>query len=368
MHHTSDTGTFARRTLLGSGLTLTALGVLGTSSSVTATATAEVREAAAAPAISGTADWKARAPKGPISVLNKRTSKIVVHHTASPNVTDFSQAAAFALSRSIQKHHMDSNGWVDSGQHFTNSRGGYITEGRHRSLEALNSGTKHVLGAHTTGQNNVAFGIENEGTYTSAIPTDAQWNSLVRLCAYMCQKHGIATSAIFGHRDFNNTACPGNLLYGRLSELRRAVAATLGAAPEADPITWRLVQPGDTGERVLVAQYLFRAMGEAKVQATGVYDEELDAAVRRLEAKHGIPSSGLVGAETWPLIVAPVKLGHNGEAVRALQLLLTAHGVANRSDGVLDGRVDSAIRGFQASNGLRVTGEATADTWRHLLF
>ncbi|MCP3804468.1 N-acetylmuramoyl-L-alanine amidase [Allokutzneria sp. A3M-2-11 16] len=352
----------ARRTLLGSGLTLTALGLIGTSP-----ATASVREAAA-PAIHGTAAWRARPARAAISVLARRTSKIIVHHTATPNSTDYSLAHAFALSRSIQNHHMDANGWIDTGQHFTNSRGGHITEGRHRSLEALNSGNKHVLSAHTSGQNEVAFGIENEGLYTSVGPTAAQWNSLVQLCKHMCQKHGIATSQIFGHRDFNNTACPGNTLYARLPELRRAVAGAMGVAPEADPITWQLLQPGDTGERVLVAQHLFRARGETSVPATGIYDQELDAAVRRLEARHGIPSSGLVGAETWPLIVAPLKSGERGEAVRALQLLLTAHGMVNRSDGVLDGRTETAVRNFQSRNGLRATGVATADTWRHLLF
>ncbi|GAA4020452.1 N-acetylmuramoyl-L-alanine amidase [Allokutzneria multivorans] len=352
----------ARRTLLGSGLTLTALGLVGASPAL-----ASVREAAAVPAIAGTGVWGARANSAAITVLARRTAKIIIHHTATENSNDFSQAHAFALSRSIQNHHMNVNGWLDTGQHFTNSRGGYVTEGRHRSLEALNSGNKHVSSAHTSGQNDVAFGIENEGLYTSVGPTTAQWNSLVQLCAYMCQKHGIASSQIFGHRDFNNTACPGNTLYARLPELRTAVARSLGRAAEADPVTWRLLQPGDTGERVLVAQYLFRAIGETSVPLTGVYDQELDAAARRLEAKHGIPVSGLVGAETWPLITAPVRSGERGDAVRALQLLLTAHGMVNRSDGVLDGNTTTAVRNFQVRKGLRADGVANADTWKHLL-
>jgi hypothetical protein len=179
------------------------------------------------PDITNCAAWGARSPSSSVSVLQRRPNKIIVHHTAFPNSTDYSQAHAFANSRAIQDLHMDTNGWIDSGQHFTNSRGGWLTEGRHGSLYALLHGQTMVQGAHCVGQNDQAIGIENEGIYLDVQPPRALWNSLVLFCAFTCQQYGVPATEIYGHKDFNNTQCPG-LLHDRLPELRSAVAAMLG--------------------------------------------------------------------------------------------------------------------------------------------
>src|SRR5690606_41448857 len=78
----------------------------------------------------------ARPPSEPIEFRNTTPNKIIVHHTATENSTDTSQAHAFWLCRYIQDLHMDTNGWIDTGQNFTNSRGGHLMEGRHQSLQA----------------------------------------------------------------------------------------------------------------------------------------------------------------------------------------------------------------------------------------
>ncbi len=75
--------------------------------------------------------------------------------------------------------------------------------------------------------NSESIGIENEGLYTSASPPAALWNKLVDLVAHLCDEYSIPTSRIKGHRDFMATACPGNVLYGMLPELRTDVAAKL---------------------------------------------------------------------------------------------------------------------------------------------
>jgi hypothetical protein len=178
------------------------------------------------PRIYSTSEWGARAPE-PLTVLNYQPSYIVVHHTATSNGTATTQAAAFSLARSIQNYHMDNNGWSDTGQQFTVSRGGYAMEGRHQSLSRLRGGSSFMRGAHV-GAGNVnaeSIGIENEGLYTSVSPPNALYNKLVDLCAYICDKYTIPSSQIFGHRDFMATACPGNVLYGMLPQLRSDVAA-----------------------------------------------------------------------------------------------------------------------------------------------
>ena len=287
------------------------------------------------PAIASTAAWGARPSSAPVTVLSSKPVKIIVHHTAAANSNDFSQAHAFALSRSIQNYHMDNNGWIDTGQHFTNSRGGWMTEGRHRSLEVLTDGTRHVVSAHASGQNNVALGIENEGLYTSVNVTNALWNSLVTLCRYMCDQYGINPTQIFGHRDFNSTECPGNVLYSRLPELRQAVGASAWRL-----LTWPLLRPGDAGPQVQAAQHLLRFHGLTDVPADGIYGPATEAATRRFTvankitiepcyASAQVDESGLLGAGTWPLLVRTVRADDPSEAGQAARVLLAVHGNAH---------------------------------------
>jgi hypothetical protein len=178
--------------------------------------------------IASCAQWGARPPTRTTTVDQHRPNKIIIHHTAMANSTDYSQAHAFQNSRDIQNLHMDKNGWIDTGQHFTNSRGGWLTEGRHGSLSALLHGQTMIQGAHCVGQNDQAIGIENEGTYLTGQPPQALWDSLIAFCAFTCQQYGIPATEIYGHLDFNSTQCPG-LLHDRLPELRSAVAARLAA-------------------------------------------------------------------------------------------------------------------------------------------
>ena len=179
------------------------------------------------PTIFGTTAWNARPPSSPVSLAGNNPNKIVVHHTAFPNTPDTGQSGSFAIAHEIQDLHMDENGWIDSGQHFTISRTGVIMEGRHRSLERLQAGSNMVVGAHAVGQNSQGIGIENNGTYISVAPPQILYASLVSLCAYICSQYGLDPREIYGHRDFNSTQCPGDVLYSMLPGLRSDVAAQL---------------------------------------------------------------------------------------------------------------------------------------------
>ncbi len=183
------------------------------------------------PHVYSRSDWGARPPKASATV-SQAPDLIVVHHTATANSTDYSKSHAAALSRSIQNHHMDTNGWADTGQQLTISRGGHVLEGRDRTLQAIGDG-HHVIGAHTADHNSHTIGIENEGTYTRSGVPQRLWGSLVEVCAWLCEQYRLDPSdAIVGHRDFNATACPGDRLYRRLPDLRREVAKRLDGPPK----------------------------------------------------------------------------------------------------------------------------------------
>jgi N-acetyl-anhydromuramyl-L-alanine amidase AmpD len=314
------------------------LGGLVAAGTLTTTVGAGEAWAIDSPSIIDCAGWGARANSAIVPIWNQRPVKVLVHHTATPNVADLGRGAADALARGIQNFHMDRRGWLDTGQHFTISRGGFVLEGRHRSLEVLRIGARQVEGAHCTGQNVVAVGIENEGTYTDTEPTGELWNRLREMCAYICQQYGIRPTEIYGHRDFKNTACPGDRFYGMLPRLRAEVAGALGQRLEggmARKASWPLLRAGDRGPTVTAAQYLLRAAGLKGVVPDGDFDVRTDDAVRRFQAAHGAEEvNGLLGGESWPVLARPVRRGEGGDAERAVETLAAARDAESVPDVV----------------------------------
>ena len=207
----------SRRTVLGA----TAGGVLLGGITVPTAA-----HAAPAPRCYTRTEWSARPPRSATSVIGA-PDHIVIHHTASPNVTDYSLAAAYSVQHWIQDLHMDTNGWIDIGNQLTISRGGFLMEGRSKSLSSINNG-QNVLGAQTADNNSHTIGIEHEGIYVTQNVTTALFDTSVLTCAWLCTKYGLDPhAAIVGHRDYNSTQCPGDVFYARLPELRDRVAAVL---------------------------------------------------------------------------------------------------------------------------------------------
>lgn len=172
-----------------------------------------------------TEDWHARPPKA----LARRSQAIyiVIHHTATANTENHDLKADMKLARAIQNYHMDTNKWDDSGHNFLNTREGRILEGRHGTLDAIEEG-QSIVSAHAANKEaNASPGIENEGTYSIESMPDCQWQSLILLCSYLCQKLNLNPDSIKGHRDFKATACPGDQLYSRLPALRLEVGQRL---------------------------------------------------------------------------------------------------------------------------------------------
>lgn len=336
----------SRRALIRGGFTVTAVGALGAAIPLTAGAAGEKsQQAAARPTIHGCDEWGARPPSAAIDVLDRKPTYIVVHHTAGGNSSDLSLNHAFQISRDIQDLHMDGNGWIDTGQQLTNSRGGHVTEGRHRSVEILDGGTRHVMGANVGNHNSEVIGIENEGLYSTVDVTPQLWDSLVQLVAYIASQYGVPTSNIKGHRDFNATECPGEVLYGRLPELRSAVGGVLGQDVR-QPDTWPLLKPGASGAKVLAAQHLLRARGMS-VPLDGVFGASTFAAVGTLAAAHGVAyepcyasrvadESGFIGSTTWPLLIRTVHTGESTQDAQAARVLLTSRGERSARDVLVD--------------------------------
>src|SRR5690606_30417592 len=118
-----------RRTLLAGAMGLAAAAAVPIVAARARAGEAPTATYISQPVIASCAQWAARPPAGTITVVQNRPNKIIVHHTVSPNTNDFSRAQAYAHAHWVQDLHMDDNGWVDTGYHFINSRGGWLTEG-----------------------------------------------------------------------------------------------------------------------------------------------------------------------------------------------------------------------------------------------
>lgn len=353
-----------RRTLLRAGLGAATVAIVGS----------ELALPAAAHADPGTDldwiiscdGWGARPPQNPLAVSSIATNKIILHHMAFPNVTDYSREQAVRLAQDCQRLHVDGNGWSDTGQHFTVSRGGYVLEGRRGSLERLRAGDRQMVSAHCPGENTRSIGIENEGTYVDQTPPEALTDSLARLCTAVCRRYGLHAHDIFGHWDFRSTQCPGAAFYRQFPALRRqvfrALGTNIGDVPARRwPDLWRFVN----APAVRVAQYLLADRGYA-VSPTGVFDAATVAAVQNWQARNGIPVDvdATLTAATWETLAPELNRHANGLPVEAVQYLLNVKGYVEVTvTGTYDHVTRRAVQDLQELHGLPRDGRIDTGTW-----
>ena len=137
------------------------------------------------------------------SLQNRSTTDtIVIHHVGNTN-RDVSAAE-------IDRWHKN-NGWSGIGYHFVIRKDGTIERGRPMDM----------LGAHCYEHNWHTVGVNIVGSFDDNEPEPAQMASAAKLLAALCRYYGLEPnrSTIRGHREFNATACPGQLLYDKLPRL-----------------------------------------------------------------------------------------------------------------------------------------------------
>lgn len=257
-----------------------------------------------------TAEWGAKPPRNaPFTRTIPRY--VIVHHTDNQNPPDDPSQGVIEgstrFARNIQKFHMGDNDWSDSGHNFLNTTGGFILEGRHGSLDAVRQGFC-VQSAHAAqdpgklANGNQSPGIENEGNFMTFQMGQKQWDSLVELCASLCNSCNVSPINIKGHRDFSKTDCPGDWLYSQLPSLRKQVADKLGLKFTAEELANSSqvvdLKFGSTGAEVIKLQQRLRDQGFSPGAVDGAFGENTEAAVKAFQRSAGLRDDGIVGKNT----------------------------------------------------------------------
>jgi peptidoglycan hydrolase-like protein with peptidoglycan-binding domain len=134
-------------------------------------------------------------------------------------------------------------------------------------------------------------------------------------------------------------------------------------------LTWPLEQEGSTGEDVRTVQYLVTAQGHP-TGVDGIFGPRSKAAVQAFQSSRGLAADGIVGPQTWPLLIIQVQQGSNGDAVRAVQSQIHSRGDGAAQiviDGIFGSVTNDAVKAFQSLLGLSVDGIVGPQTWNHLV-
>ena len=170
-----------------------------------------------------------------------------VHHSEGPN--GYRAGDVPAILASIYQFHRFVRGYNDIGYNFAIDAFGRIWEARAGGVD------EPVIGAHAGGYNLASTGVVILGTFIGLLPPPAALAALERLLAWKLALHGVPAAGrvgvrvdadgagftrfapgtlvslprVAGHRDGDQTACPGDALYARLPSIRPRVARLAGA-------------------------------------------------------------------------------------------------------------------------------------------
>ncbi|MEV0595467.1 peptidoglycan recognition protein family protein [Nonomuraea cavernae] len=240
-------------------------------------------------------DWNARAPRGDYTQLDS-TRGVKVHYTGGrvdPGIAG-DHNGCVSLVQSIQRGHMDGNGWVDIGYSFVvcPHRKVFVGRGLHHLPAAngagLNAGHYAVLGL-----------VGNAGLVQ---PPDGMLHGILDAIDHV-RERGDAGKEIKGHRDGYATDCPGEALY---AWVRRGAPRPGGGGgttpPEAPSFPGRLLKypPVMHGEDVRTWQAQMRRRGW-ELEADGAYGPGSRDVCRRFQRQQRVEADGIVGPTTWRL-------------------------------------------------------------------
>lgn len=162
----------------------------------------------------------------PINYLES-VDTIVIHHTASTKLLNDPVQAI----NNIYTYHTQVRGWGDIGYHYLVAPNGKIYQGKF--------GGDVAMGGHSVPVNRHSLGIAVLGNFEEQKPNYSTLNALSDLIALKSEKFNLdpngkvkINNSIFdviqGHRDNDQTLCPGINLYKEIPNIKQKVLSRLG--------------------------------------------------------------------------------------------------------------------------------------------
>lgn len=184
-------------------------------------------------------EWGAQAPAA--EYRYHPVSHLAIHHTATAEAgaADTWEDCAAAV-RAIQDFHMNTNGWIDIGYNYLVCQTGAIFQGREDGNDR-----RDVVGAHD-GFNEGSAGTGGLGYFhppENQQPRSPLLDGFTDLFAWIAARQKIDPDGIssypgygplrtvYGHRDVKATACPGDHLYPKRTEIADRLANLVPTTP-----------------------------------------------------------------------------------------------------------------------------------------
>lgn len=134
------------------------------------------------------------------------------------------------------------------------------------------------------------------------------------------------------------------------------------------------ISSGATGEVVRRLQRALRRTPDLGITVNGIFDAQIETAVKDFQQGAGLTSDGIVGPLTWNALpdggpMPTLQQGSSGGVVRSLQTLLTngAPGQWNTTPQGIDGNfgphTEASVKAFQTWGGVPADGVVGDQTW-----
>ena len=265
------------------------------------------------------------------------TERIILHHSAS----------SVASAEDIHRWHLN-NGWEGAGYHFLVRKDGKVYRMR----------PEEKIGAHAYMNNYNSLGICFEGNFEIEEMSDVQVQSGKELVAYLKNKYRI--NKVQGHRDVNNTSCPGKNF--KFDEIANGQASNVIIEKPVENATGKIAEIQAT----LNLKYGFN------IAVDNIYGSETHTAlVKGLQTElnkqfnRGLAVDGIFGPCTKNACVV-VEKGDEGNITYLIQAMLICKGFDLEADSIFGNITDSAVKKFQRENNLTVDGKVGKFTFEKL--
>lgn len=242
------------------------------------------------------AQWGARNPTASYTNIN---STVTTGHWEGPHMGSFGHESCAPKVRGIQAYHMDGNGWSDIAYNGVACPHGYVFEGRGPGKRSAANGSNQA--------NDTSAVICYLGGQDDPFTPDGQ-QAMADGAAWLgdpMQK---------GHRDWFNTACPGDVIYNWIYSGNApgptppptgggppwpyASTADYLGKPSSDPHCHSgfYGDPDTSVVRLWQTQMSNRGW---KIGIDGMYGSQSQSVCGQFQREKGLTDDGLVGPQTW---------------------------------------------------------------------